>query len=334
MTSLLDQYKEACNYPGKIVPEEIELSLGLYLKALGIERKIVCLKRGWKIEQQKSLFNYIEKILKAIPPQDAQTAQAARDARAAQAALDARAAQDARAALQIFACWCINRAGYYWWNLEISWLATTYLGALETKNKHVQAWSKHIFEAFLSGLWGIHFTDDTLYWYSKPKIYKEKNNLHREDGPAIESDLEDLFFWHGTLVTKQLIMDPLSVTQKELEEEKNSEVSRAWFERLGPQEYFRRMAIKKVDVWLDTNSGLHYELYDFEKRRGDLQPKMLKMESPLLNDGTQPVYIEPVHPGLLTAQAARRWQFMKEDGTWPDVESCNNKPELVFGWEA
>lgn len=90
----------------------------------------------------------------------------------------------------------------------------------------------------------------------------------------------------------------------------------------------------RVDAWRDNVTGLHYELYDFKKRVGDRQPKMLKMESPILSDGSAPIYIEPVDPGLNSAQAARKWQFMKEDGTWPEVHEANKNPELVFGWES
>ena len=117
-----------------------------------------------------------------------------------------------------------------------------------------------------------------------------------------------------------------SITKEELEKETNSEISRAWLERLGPKEYFKRMEVKKIDAWIDNATGLHYELFDFINRRGELQPRVLKMESPKLNDGTQPVYIEMVDPKLETAQAARRWQFQKEDGTWPSVEECNKNP--------
>ena len=171
----------------------------------------------------------------------------------------------------------------------------------------------------------------------RPAILKvdSNNKPHCEEGPfCVWRDGSALFAWHGTHVPAKLILSPQSVTQKELTEEKNSEVSRAWFERLGAKEYFKKVGVKKIDAWLDTKTGLHYELYDFSKRVGDLQPKMLKMESPVLKDGTQPVYIEPVDPGLLTAKAARRWQFMKNDCTWPTVVECNRNPDLEFSWEA
>ena len=168
------------------------------------------------------------------------------------------------------------------------------------------------------------------------KISRDSNGkLHCEDSMAIAwPDDWGLFMWHGIRVPPQLIMDPFSITKEELEKEKNSEISRAWLERLGPKEYFKRMEVKKIDTWLDDITGLHYELFDFADRKGELQPRVLKMESPELNDGSRPVYVETVDPRLETAQAARRWQFQKDDGTWPSVNECNINPSLEFGWEA
>ena len=135
-------------------------------------------------------------------------------------------------------------------------------------------------------------------------------------------------------MSAKLIMDPDRITKEEIEAETNSEVSRAYAERLGWSMYFKLVQVKKIDSWLDRDTGLHYELYDFEKRKGELQPKLLRMESPRLNDGTQPVYIEPVDPSLISARAARRWQFYKQDGSWPTPEECNKNPYLEFAWEA
>ena len=75
-------------------------------------------------------------------------------------------------------------------------------------------------------------------------------------------------------------------------------------------------------------------MYDFKERLGENQPRLLKMESPQVKDGSSPLYVEPVHPQLVSAQAARKWQFKKLDGAWPEVAECNADPRMVFGWEA
>jgi len=162
-----------------------------------------------------------------------------------------------------------------------------------------------------------------------------RGRLHSEDSMAITwPDGWGRFMWHGTRVPAKLVMDPSSVTKEDVAGEKNSEVSRAYAERLGWSRYFDLMDVVKLDAWLDPKTGLHYELYDYKNRVGDRQPRVLRMESPVVNDGTSPVYVEPVDPGLTSARAARRWQFRNLDGSWPSVEECNRDPELVFGWEA
>ena len=163
----------------------------------------------------------------------------------------------------------------------------------------------------------------------------QRGRLHCDDAMAIcWPDGWGLFMWHGTRVPAKLIMDPRAVTKEEVLAEKNSEVSRAYAERLGWERYFKIVDVERVDQWTDKNTGLLYELYDFKNRLGENQPRLLKMESPVLNDESKPHYIEPVDPKLKTAQSARRWQFLKNDGTWPTVDEANRNPDVVFGWEA
>ena len=128
-------------------------------------------------------------------------------------------------------------------------------------------------------------------------------------------------------------MHPEIFTKEDITNEKNSEVSRAIAEKLGWAEYMKRTETFLVDKWFDETTSLNYELYDF-KQRFELTPKLLKMESPELNDGSRPYYIEPVDPGILTCKAARKWQFMNQDLSWPSAEECNKNPELEFQWEA
>ena len=187
---------------------------------------------------------------------------------------------------------------------------------------------------------GVMFSillDGTAVLCRRPELVKRdsRNRLHCADGPAVRwKDGVCNWYWHGTAVPPKLIMDSDNVTREEILAEKNSEVSRAYAEKLGWEKYFKLTDVKKVDAWLDPRTGLHYELYDFQQRLGDRQPKLLKMESPEINDGTKPCYIEPVDPALKTAQAARKWQIPRDDGQWPSVEECNANPALEFAWEA
>ena len=162
-----------------------------------------------------------------------------------------------------------------------------------------------------------------------------KGRLHSPNRKAIVwPDGWGLYMWHGTRVSEKIIERPNELTKEEILGEKNSEISRAIAEILGWNEYMKRIESVLIDKWFDTSTSCHYELYDFKERRFSLMPRLLKMESPELKDGTRPYYIEPVHPGLKTCEAARKWQSPKPDLSWPSVEECNEKPELVFDVEA
>jgi len=163
----------------------------------------------------------------------------------------------------------------------------------------------------------------------------ERGRLHSEDGPSIRfRDGWQLQHWHGTRVDRRVIEAPESFTAEEIRAERNSEVSRALAEKLGWPRYLAAMGAVTIDTWTDDRTGLAYELLDLAERRGENQPRWLRMQSPRLNDGTSPTYVEPVHPECRTARAARRWQFRLPNGEWPTPAQANRNPELVFIQEA
>lgn len=185
-----------------------------------------------------------------------------------------------------------------------------------------------------SGVWAVILFEGLAICIARPRLVciDEKGNLHSAKGPAIAfDDGYEEYAWHGTWVTEQIIMKPATLTSKEIMAETNSEVSRAIAERLGWDEYLKRVETILVHKWFDETTKSHYELYDFKERKGSLQPRLLKMESPELNDGTRPYYIEPVPPQAQTCQAARRWQC---DSLLPKIEECNKNPTLQFEIEA
>lgn len=185
-----------------------------------------------------------------------------------------------------------------------------------------------------SGVWASIMFEGLVICIARPNTVKtdERGNLHCANGPAILfDDGYGEYAWHGAWVTEQIIMKPETLTKEQIMAEKNSEVSRAIAERLGWDEYLKRVDTVLVHKWFDETTKSHYELFDFKERKGSLQPRLLKMESPELNDGTRPYYIEPIPPQAKTCQAARRWQC---DPSRPDIEECNKNPELVFEVEA
>jgi len=118
--NLLDRYKEACNYPGRLDEAAVDGSLKEYLAALGIKREVMRITRPWcrvpgltelvaelaaDVRARSGGRQHGNDALDAIAARDALDAldaRAAIDASAASAAIDARAARaalDARAAI-------------------------------------------------------------------------------------------------------------------------------------------------------------------------------------------------------------------------------------------
>jgi hypothetical protein len=185
-----------------------------------------------------------------------------------------------------------------------------------------------------AGHWECLLFKDLAVIVSRPSFIKKdmQGRLHCEHGPSAQwNSGEKYWFWHGTRVTEQIIMSPETITKEQITTEKNSEVSRAIAERLGWDEYMLRCETILIHKWFDESTSNHYELYDFKERKGSLQPRLLKMESPELNDGTRPYYIEPVPPQSETCQAARRWQC---DPERPEINECNKNDSLAFDAEA
>ena len=161
-------------------------------------------------------------------------------------------ARDARAASHRLSQWIIHRSSWDWTG-ETAWVAMTWLGAEDVKTK---AWAKPVFEAFISGAWLLHWSDDTLYWVAKPKVHvDEQRRLHREDGPALESDIEPLYFLSSVLVTEQVVMFPETLTVEQIREEENAEAQRIMIERMGAGEYLAECGAKLIDMDSLTLTG-------------------------------------------------------------------------------
>jgi len=185
---------------------------------------------------------------------------------------------------------------------------------------------------------------------------REPPRLHNDKGPALRyRDGYEVYCWHGVLVPERAINSPESFTHEELAEERNSEIHRCIAERLGWERYLYLRGVTKIDAWTCPSTGLQYQLLESVHRSGELEPRYLKMQSPPLHDGSQPDFIEPVDPGLNSAQAARKWQIRisrdpgaryyrhgdvvvvyapRESLYWPSVDECNTNPQLEFVQEA
>ena len=197
--------------------------------------------------------------------------------------------------------------------------------------------------------------EDLVVFSERPvHVFRNDNNrLHSVEGSALlYRDGYALYSVNGVRVPEKAVTDPQGYTFEELQNEQNSEVHRVIAERIGWDAYIQKIKAQVVSTFFCEKFKLEYELLESQMPgAGDLQPKYLRMRSPALFDMSQPWYIEPVHPGLLTAEAARRWQFPKtkntdsklyrqgdvfvayadpEDLEWPEVEWCNENPKLDF----
>jgi len=135
----------------------------------------------------------------------------------------------------------VQRGGWWFYRWDLSWISATLLGARELGHSDVERWSRPLFEAFVAGAWMLHWTDDTLYWVAKPKVHMDPEprvrRLHRDDGAALESDVENLYFWHGVLVPAFVVVRPDWITVKHIQTEENAEVRRVMLERYGMERF-------------------------------------------------------------------------------------------------
>lgn len=189
-----------------------------------------------------------------------------------------------------------------------------------------------------AGVWDCLLFENVAYVIRRPvSVNKdEQGRLHCESGGAVVfSNGEKYYSWHGVRVPERLIVNSVDVTRDDLLAERNAEVVRAWGEKIGWTKFFDLIDANLIDEETDKNTGLRYTLYELKKRPSPAFARFLKMESPQLNDGTRPYYVEPVHPGLKTALAARKWKVaIKPNGDRPSAEDCNKDPEMVFAVES
>lgn len=101
----------------------------------------------------------------------------------------------------------------------------------------VSSWADPILNAYLHGCWTLFWTDDTLYWVAKPSLSVSRTptlrEFHNESYAAVESDIENLYFWHGVLVPAFVVVRPDWITIAHIHTEPNAEVRRVMIERMG-----------------------------------------------------------------------------------------------------
>ena len=190
----------------------------------------------------------------------------------------------------------------------------------------LKAYLRMVFDSILLGP-GPSSTVGCAIVVRHAKFYKRdsEGQLHCKDGPTIEwCDGEKAYFWHSVQVPEKLIMAPETYTADEYRAITQTEVRRAFGERYGWNAVVELIGAEVKNEWKDDKTGLEYALL-----RSPTGEQWIRKLSPALQNNAQPVYFEPVHEELRTAQAARKWQAVPS--MRPD--ECERNPVLVYGVE-
>lgn len=128
---------------------------------------------------------------------------------------------------------------------------------------------------------------------------------HCATGPAVAWPGQDMYYWHGQQIDRDVIEAPESLTANYLRD-LPAEKRRASYEALGYERVIKVLGAKSIDE--ATLGGLHYELWSTDAE------SWLRMQSPPLQDGSQPYYVEPVHERCLSCAEALGWRATGELG--------------------
>ena len=304
MMHTLQDYINACSFPGRLDDAAVEDALRAYLAALGVTKTVRRLPRCWTMDDHPAIQRNVDFIVDKM--MDAMGATDATDAMDATGAMDARVATDAMdapIASHRLACWDILSGG--WWGYwDVSLIATTAIGARQTKEKTVSAWSEPLLDAYVSGCWYLYWTDDTLYWIAKPTLHMDETStsrrVHKTDGPAFVCDVEDLYFWRGTMIPAEWITDKSSLDAK---------TALTW-----PNMEQRRIACSDIVGWTRILAELDATIID-----ADSDPQIGTLVEVSLPDlptrakflrvtcGTGREFAVGIHPSVTTAIGAQAW---------------------------
>ena len=199
---------------------------------------------------------------------------------------------------------------------------------MKHRQKDVEAWSKPLMEAFIAGCWLLYWTDDTLYWIAKPTVHRDQSSevrrLHNDKYAAVESDIVNLYFWHGVLVPAFVVVRPDWITLKHIDAEENAEVRRVMIERYKDGSEIHGSAAYILDA-----GG---KKLDHDERFGTLWHRDVKDDEPIrmievINSTREPDrsfrrYWLRVPPTVQSAHEAVAWSFGKTTKEYmPQIET-------------
>jgi len=151
-----------------------------------------------------------------------------------------------------------------------------------------------------------------------PKIrLDDLNRLHCADGAALEfPDGYKIFAWKGTVVPREIIVRPETLTTIRIDAEQNVELRRALIDKFGVADYLRETCAGIKD---QNEMGTLY----LKQMPGDEPIALVRVKnSTPESDGTFKEYFLRVPPTMKTVQEAVAWTFnMKPDEYKPSLET-------------
>lgn len=176
----------------------------------------------------------------------------------------------------------------------------------------------HLEMARNAGWWAPY--DDMVILCERHNVLKRDadHNLHCEDGPAVAyPDGWELFFWHGTPVEKEWIMDKENVDPTLALTWENAEERRCLAEILGWEKVLDQLNPVVIDKDSDPEMGELLEVS--HESLGDSPERFLRVKC-----GTGRNFVLPVPPEMKTAVEANAWTYGLETdffGRGPEIRT-------------
>lgn len=140
----------------------------------------------------------------------------------------------------------------------------------------------------------------------KPKAihFDDQVRLHNPAGPAIEYADWGPFCWHGVVVDRRIVLEPESLTVKDIETEHNLETRRIMLNRFGESRFMEESNAQIIDD--DPAFGVLYR----KSLPLDEPLQMVKVKNSTPEpDGSFRNYLLRVPPTMRTAREAVAWTF-------------------------
>jgi hypothetical protein len=168
----------------------------------------------------------------------------------------------------------------------------------------------HLLQILHGGLlWAQHFKSK-VFWCPLPIQMQldENEQLHYEDGPALNWPGFNLYFWHGVQIPAGLINHPEKVTRQEVMQQRNAEVRRCYQEVLGAEKFAALFDLQAVDEEVDQSG--HIQTLYRTAHVDDLAKSHLQFAK-VICPTTLRVYFLCVPPNLNSIAEAVAWTFGK-----------------------